>query len=84
MDRLGNDGRGASRGCRSTWAAGSTFWVRLSQATPRERSDAALRIAGALPSHLTSHERFGFGLRVAATFDPSTGNPLPPNGAAHG
>ncbi|HMV68867.1 MAG TPA: type III-B CRISPR module-associated Cmr3 family protein, partial [Myxococcota bacterium] len=64
------------RPTRTTWAAGSTWWVELT----REIADVDLaRAARDLLLPLHDHERFGFALRAVAPFDPLTGTPELPH-----
>lgn len=82
FDRVGHGGRPV----RGTWAGGSSFWVEIAAAPPSgDPGDRAwiasrgriLRHLGGQPDHPSELERFGFGARVAAAFDPETGLPLP-------
>lgn len=74
---------GVGRRARSTWAAGGSWLLQLHGGTPEDRVDTALRIQGRdQPSD--EFERFGFGQRLAALFDPETWRPLAPNGATNG
>jgi hypothetical protein len=74
-------GAGASRDSASTFGAGSSFWVDLSQLpTPGERAAAARAVLGLAPDTLTELERFGFGQRVGAFFQPVSGDPAPMEG----
>lgn len=75
IDRIGRK----SLGTRSTWAAGSCFYLSLPAQPNALAQDAVIqRILGR--AHPTNEERFGFGLRVAAVFNPKNGNPGASNG----
>lgn len=69
-------GAGGGRPMRTTWAAGSCWWVRLPAAPADEQARRIRVLLGTDPSSpMDDLERFGFGMRVAAPFNPTTGDP---------
>ena len=79
FDRIGH----GSRAARSTWAAGSTWWIRIEGGSPEDRLEAARSLQGLGPHRPDDFERFGFGQRLVAAFDPETGSPLSPEEPSH-
>jgi CRISPR-associated protein (Cas_Cmr3) len=69
---------GRSRPARSTWAAGSSFWLRIGPqwSRPDDRLGLLQQLSG-LAGPWTEEERMGAGQRVLAPFCPSTGEAHP-------
>lgn len=73
---------GSGRPVRSTWAAGSSWLVRIAGGSADERLAAARELQGLAPHAPDAFESMGFGQRVVGLLDPETY--LPIRGGADG